>query len=416
MNKGFVVVGLGFGDEGKGTIVDWLTRQFEYGSVTVVRHNGGSQAAHNVVVPASDSERFVHHTFSQFGSGSFAGGHTHLSRFMLVNPMALINEFNALRPAAMKIVKAQINLTIDPRARVVTPLHRSSNRLQELARGADRHGSCGQGIGETVRLSLEHPDEVLRVGDLNDRALTIERLELMRKRLLEDLRELPIADNEAEWEFLRMDRATVEYFAERYENFASRCRIETDAEVLKAADNVIFEGAQGILLDEDHGFAPHTTWSKTTSANAHELMDEIGFRGTCRTMGVTRSYMTRHGTGPFPSESPVLQLPEPHNETGVWQGQWRQGWLDLDLLKYAISCDPRIEEVAVTHLDTHTREGREDWFIQINGGLVNVGYNRKPSNNVSQSFAMLVAAQLGVPVTLGSWGPLHTGKHELDLR
>lgn len=128
-----------------------------------------------------------------------------------------------------------------------------------------------------------------------------------------------------------------------------------DAEALSAADHVIFEGAQGILLDQDYGQAPHTTWSTTTAANAHALIDEIGFTGPVESIGVLRSYMTRHGDGPFPTEEPMAPWPaELHNETAFWQGPFRRGWLDIPSLQYALTCQPTRSATDMARLRART--------------------------------------------------------------
>jgi adenylosuccinate synthase len=147
-----VVVDLGYGDAGKGTVVDWLCSRADAGPVhAVVRFNGGAQAAHNVVT--SDGR---HHTFAQFGSGSFIPGvRTHLSRFVLVDPLALAGE--AAHLASLGVRDALDRVTVDRDALLATPYHRAANRARELARGDRRHGSCGMGIGETASYALDHP-------------------------------------------------------------------------------------------------------------------------------------------------------------------------------------------------------------------------------------------------------------------
>ena len=121
--RAIIVIGLGFGDCGKGTIVDHLTRA--PGAHTVVRFNGGPQAGHNVVLPDGR-----HHTFSQFGSGTFVGGvQTLLSRFMLVEPYALLNEANHLVQSG--VPDPLDRLWIDKRCAVITPAHQAANRLRE---------------------------------------------------------------------------------------------------------------------------------------------------------------------------------------------------------------------------------------------------------------------------------------------
>jgi len=160
-----IVVDLGYGDAGKGTVVDWLCSPrgglARGGEAvrTVVRFNGGAQAGHNVVT--ADGRQ---HTFAQFGSGTFTSGvRTHLSRFMLVDPLALAAEAGHL--AALGVPDALARLTVDRDALLTTPYHRAANQVRELARGLDRHGSCGMGIGETARYALSYPDDAPRAGD-----------------------------------------------------------------------------------------------------------------------------------------------------------------------------------------------------------------------------------------------------------
>jgi adenylosuccinate synthase len=107
------------------------------------------------------------------------------------------------------------------------------------------------------------------------------------------------------------------------------------------------------LLDEWYGFHPYTTWSTTTFANATALLSEIDVRAGIRKIGVVRSYATRHGAGPFPSEDRrlLLQTTEPHNGEGLWQGAFRKGWLDLILLRYAQEVSGGADEIALTHAD-----------------------------------------------------------------
>ena len=146
-----IVVDLGYGDAGKGTVADWLCSPASGRQIsTVIRFNGGAQAAHNVVT--ADGR---HHTFAQFGSGSFTPGvRTHLSRFVLVDPLALAAE--AAHLAAAGVGDALDRLTIDRDALLTTPYHRAANRAREIARGPGRHCSCGMGIGETARYVSLH--------------------------------------------------------------------------------------------------------------------------------------------------------------------------------------------------------------------------------------------------------------------
>ncbi|MGI5168539.1 adenylosuccinate synthetase [Spirillospora sp. CA-253888] len=348
-----IVVDLGFGDAGKGATVDRLcargpepvradpsgTGRFH----TVVRFNGGAQAAHNVV---ADDGR--HHTFAQFGSGTFTPGvRTHLSRFMLVDPLALAAEAAHLR--AVGVPDALERLTVDEDALLTTPYHRAANRARETARGADRHGSCGMGVGETAAYALEHGD-ALRAGD----CLSPARL----RRGLERLRDWYLAGFPG-----GEPVPSAADCAEAFGAFAERVRIVPGEHLhaLLRAGSAVFEGAQGVLLDEWHGFHPYTTWSTTTFANAETLLSEAG-EGAVR-LGVLRAYATRHGPGPFVTEDPVLTagLPDPHNGTGRWQGVFRVGHPDAVALGYALEAAGGVDALAVTHLDV--AEARDDLLV-----------------------------------------------------
>ena len=154
--RAFIVTGLGFGDCGKGTVTDALTRRFD--ARLVVRFNGGAQAGHNVVLPDGR-----HHTFAQFGAGTFVEGvRTHLASHVVVHPTALAVEADYL--ARGGVPDALSRLTADPRCLVTTPFHQAAGRLRERLSG---HGTCGVGVGETMRDALAHADDAIRLGALH---------------------------------------------------------------------------------------------------------------------------------------------------------------------------------------------------------------------------------------------------------
>lgn len=324
----WVVVGLGFGDEGKGATVDRLCEGHNVSAV--VRYNGGCQAAHNVV---KDDGR--HHTFAQFGSGTLAGVPTFLSRYMMVEPLSLVKEAEHLRELG---VDDPFNmLFVDNDCLLTTPYHWIANQHREAERGHARHGSCGRGIGDTASYALLRPGAAPRMRDFRNRT------ELGAK--LTELREFVAA------ELPGVELPAVREVLSRYAEVPEFWRTATGDLGLFAEDgDLVFEGAQGVLLDEWYGFHPHTTWSTTTTANAETLLNEIGIDDYSK-LGITRSYHTRHGAGPFPSESPRVDVVELHNDTGEWQGAWRVGDLDLLLLRYAAQATGGIDGLVVTHMD-----------------------------------------------------------------
>lgn len=350
--QAIVVADLGFGDAGKGTIIDFLSRSCS--ARTVVRYNGGPQAAHNVV--CADGR---HHTFAQFASGMFLPGtRTLLSRFMLINPLNMLKEARHLD--ALGIPDALQRVQLDRRALVITPFQRAINRLREIARADQRHGSCGEGIGECMADALVDENTALRVGDLADRATLFKKLRRAREAKERDYAELapllPRTEAVQQECLVFTDPAYLAACADVYHFFAQAVEIIDERgirELFEQEGTLLFEGAQGILLDENYGFAPYTTWSTTTFANAEELVRESDYTGQVIRLGVTRAYTTRHGAGPFPTEDPALAsaLPEPHNIWNDWQREFRVGHYDLVAARYAREVAGGLDYLAITHAD-----------------------------------------------------------------
>ncbi|MFC1404049.1 MULTISPECIES: adenylosuccinate synthetase [Streptacidiphilus] len=340
-----VVVDLGYGDAGKGAVVDRLCRSD--GVDTVVRFNGGAQAGHNVVT--RDGRQ---HTFAQFGSGTFVPGvRTHLSRFMLVDPLALAAEAAHLRTLGVRDAFAR--LTVDRRALLTTPYHAAANRHREAARGTARHGSCGLGVGETARYALAHPRSAPTAGDCAAPARLLTVLTRLRERLTDELGlGAPLGP-------------PPEDCATAFRAFAEQVALADENHLAAALRRgpVVLEGAQGVLLDEWHGFHPYTTWSTTTFGNAGTLLAEAGAApGSALRLGVLRTYTVRHGPGPLVTENPALgrALPEPHNGHGRWQGAFRRGDFDAVAHRYALAVCARsafgaVQALALTHLDAPAR-------------------------------------------------------------
>ncbi|MFE9242103.1 adenylosuccinate synthetase [Nocardiopsis sp. NPDC006938] len=363
-----IVVDLGFGDAGKGVTVDLLCAGGGYGAV--VRANGGAQAGHNVVTPDGR-----HHTFAQFGAGTLAPGGpvpTHLSRFVVVDPFALAAEAEHL--AGLGVADPFSLVTVDRRALVSTPWHAAANRARERARGRDRHGSCGMGVGETAAYALEYPDDAPTAGDCATPAVLRRKLDLLAERLEPVLTAPSGPDRPGGGEAAVSGAGAAERLpdpgvcVEAYRAFADRVELVDERYLprLLARTPVVFEGAQGVLLDEWHGFHPYTTWSTTTSVNPLALLAEAGMEGRARRLGVTRTFATRHGAGPLVTEDALLteRLADRHNRTGPWQGGFRVGHLDLVALRYALEATEGVDALVVTHADAPARLGRDPlWCV-----------------------------------------------------
>jgi adenylosuccinate synthase len=398
-----IVVDLGYGDAGKGAVVDWLCASRPVHAV--VRFNGGPQAAHTVVL--RDGRR---HAFAQFGAGTFRPGvRTHLSRFMVVDPLALATEADHL--AAMGVPDAFARLTVDGAALLATPYHRAANRARERARGPLRHGSCGMGVGETTAYHLAHPEEAPRVADCAAPMALRRKLTALRDRLAAELG--------------RLDAPPVDACVSTYAAFAARASIvdSTMAARLLRTGDVVFEGAQGVLLDEWHGFHPYTTWSTTTFANADKLLADAGMAGEATRLGVLRVVTTRHGPGPLVTEDPTLGLTDPHNPANAWQGPFRFGHFDAVAHRYALAVAGGVDGLALTHLDMADERLRichaYDWTDRLEAGppgdldrqealtrrLMTSTPCYQPPPDGPAGWVEAVEEQLDIPVALTSHGP-----------
>lgn len=356
MKKALIVVDLGFGDSGKGTIVDALVRRHSAGAV--VRFNGGAQAGHNVV----DAVSGQHHCFAQFGAGTFVPGcKTFLAYPFLVNPLAMFHEEQFLRNKG--VTNALNRMSVDSRCLVTTPYHRAMNRLREMARNQHTgkcHGSCGMGIGETVAYSMAARDQALTVNDLLYPEVATHKLETLRSVLHGCAGYLKLnPDNKIAAKELSTFEYPVAELMERYTAWTRQVEVLNPLDVtrfLNGHDTLVFEGAQGVLLDEDFGFQPHTTWSKTTALNANRVLDEAECRHSRTVIGVLRAYATRHGAGPFPLYDDVLtrELPDKYNPENPWQTRLLCGWWDFDMLRYSArvaKAQGGLDALALTCLD-----------------------------------------------------------------
>jgi adenylosuccinate synthase len=152
------------------------------------------------------------------------------------------------------------------------------------------------------------------------------------------------------------DESLLDDIADTYAYLAERARLVDEAFLrgkLREPGTVIFEGAQGVLLDAHYGFAPYTTWSNITFDNALALLDECAYAGEVTRLGVLRTTFTRHGAGPFVTEDATLApyVPEPHNANSAWQQGFRVGWFDAVAARYALDAAGGADALAITHVD-----------------------------------------------------------------
>lgn len=402
--KTVAVIGANFGDEGKGLITDFEVRRTN--ADMVVRFNGGAQAGHTVV----DGDK--RHVFGHLGSGTFAGASTYLSSDFIVNPLLLRQEVGKLD------MLTQPNVLANEHARVSTIYDMAINGLIEEARGSSRHGSCGMGINETVTRHQYGPRLTLR--DARDpsfdrvsffRAVEYHWIPFRLKQLGLDLDKLP---DSSLTELLKC-RDAKKHSSRLYDAARSIYQVyDTDTLTFQG---LVFEGAQGLALDEELGTFPHVTRSRTGVVGALQAMGEIMVRSAKVNMEltpvyVTRVYLTRHGAGPLEHENGVIcdrELTDLTNKPNPWQGAFRYAPLNLPQLNHFIKADyeraVRAHQqsampfklgrpnLAVTCLD---QVGEKVRMIALNGVEVEIP---------TESAAEYIAHALGVNLSHSSRGP-----------
>lgn len=429
MRNAILNVDLGFGDSGKGSFVDFQTRTNK--ATLNVRFNGGAQAAHNVHL--SDGR---HHTFSQFGSGSFSPGvQTYLSQHVLVNPISAILEAQDLTEKGIEYPLG--NLFVHEDALITTPYHGALNRIKERLRGRNRHGSCGKGIGETVLDSLERPDQCIRAKDLNLSLFHIKyRLDEARHYLHQ--KAVAALDKEnanlykSELEIFNL--SCFERIAWEFHTFSNQANIISKKEIKEFFNKhktVIFEPAQGVLIDQNFGFHPYTTWSDCTLRNAYSILSELEYGEKVKSYGILRTFATRHGAGPFVTEDKRLtkELSDPNNPANDWQQGFRCGHLDLVALQYALQANGPVDALALSHCDAvdfrswkmaeHYTKGEDYWKpklprfqaeqIKLTKDLMKVRPIYLSVCDESEMF-LEIENSLNTDIELTSYGKLETDK------
>lgn len=318
MSKIHIVLGCLFGDEGKGSFVNYLCSQAK--NPLVVRFSGGHQVGHTVVI--GDKR----HVFSNFGSGTLQGVPTYWSEHCTVSPMGILKEGEALRDLGI-----EPKLILNANAMVTTPFdilqnHRLDNK--------NKHGSVGVGFGTTIQRNEDYYHLYIR--DLLYPEIRKEKLRL-------------IINNYYKLNFNPFDAYQNKTTRKLYVDFLKACddlisKYNIVDDFTGLLDNeLIFEGSQGIMLDTNYGFFPHVTRSNTVSKNAIELTETYRLPiSSATTYYVTRAYQTRHGNGHMTNEGlDTNYINDNPKETNVmgFQGEFRKSVLDLDILKYAVSCD-----------------------------------------------------------------------------
>jgi adenylosuccinate synthase len=334
-----VIVGTQWGDEGKGRIVDMLSAD----AAIVARYNGGDNAGHTVTVGTQTFKLhlipsgIVHpHTLGVLGSG------------MVINPLALLDEMVSLQQLGVEINPGR--LFISPGAHLITPAHRLMDKAQEEARGKDAIGTTMRGIGPAYIDKVARRG--LRTGDILDIDSFAEKVTVHFEDVSRTLKLLynrpPLVIKDMVEEYVSRTQALIPYIRE----ITILIR-----DSLAKGETILAEGAQGVLLDLDHGTYPFVTSSSTSAHGVFSGLG-IGVKSVSKVIGVTKAFQTRVGSGPFPTELSGSQAERlrgtgtnPWDEFGTTTGRPRRvGWLDGVLLRYATAING-MTELCVTKLD-----------------------------------------------------------------
>ena len=334
-----IVIGTQWGDEGKGRIVDLLAAQANF----VARFNGGDNAGHTVTVGTKTFKLHlipsgvIHpHTIGVMGNG------------MVFNPATFLNEIDMLQNAGVEVSPKRLQISYA--AHLITPGHRALDHAQEVARGQEQIGTTGRGIGPAYTAKVARNG--LRMEDMLDTVSFVGKIqhhiEEVNASLVNTYHAEALDTNAIAREYLKYANHILPYIGDTG---------QLVWQGLQDGQRVLAEGAQGTLLDLDHGTYPFVTSSTATAAGAFTGLG-LGIVPTDRVIGVTKSFQTRVGAGPFPTE--VLGKTaerlrgtgqNPWDEFGTTTGRPRRvGWLDGVLLRYALRVNG-LTQLVMTKLD-----------------------------------------------------------------
>jgi adenylosuccinate synthase len=331
--KSVVVVGAQWGDEGKGKVVDYLAGSFDY----IARVAGGHNAGHTVII---GKEKYV---LQLIPCGILRPKqHAVIGTGVVIDPAALVNEIEMLAKVGIDV---QGRLHISNRAHLIFPYHRELDKAAETARGANKIGTTSRGIGPAYEDKMARRG--LRTCDLLDPALFREKA----ARVVAEKNRLAKGAYGADIDFSHEVDETLQFGEKIRPYICDTAELVNHA--LDEGKSILFEGAQGTMLDIDHGTYPYVTSSSATSGGA-TMGTGVPPTRIKHVLGISKAYTTRVGGGPFPTEMPDLdaqEVRERGKEFGAVTGRPRRcGWLDLALLRYAKMING-IDSLVVTKLD-----------------------------------------------------------------
>jgi adenylosuccinate synthase len=410
-----VLLGLQWGDEGKGKIVDYLATKYDI----IARFQGGPNAGHTLIL--KDGKKFVLHTIP---SGIFIESTVNLvGAGVVIDPVTFKKEMNELRETGLE---PGDRLLISRKAHLILPTHKMLDAASEAAKGKEKIGSTLKGIGPAYMDKTGRNG--LRVGDIESPDFR-KKYESLRKKHMELLAMYEAGSypelDETEWldaveELKKLTLVDGEYYIN---------------EALADGKRVLAEGAQGSMLDVDHGTYPFVTSSNTITAG---VCTGLGVAPTSigEVIGISKAYCTRVGSGPFPTElfdDDGQKLRDIGHEYGATTGRPRRcGWIDLLALRYTIMLNG-VTQLALTKVDVLddcerikactaynvngevtgqmpfdiTADGMEPVYEELDGWLSHVesGVGREGLPLKLQDYILYLEKKLGVSITMISAGP-----------
>lgn len=361
-----VVVGSQWGDEGKGKIVDWLSERAD----VVVRFQGGHNAGHTLVIDG------VTYKLSMLPSGIVRKGKLSIiGNGVVIDPWALMNEIDKIRELGVEV--SPENLKIAENAVLILPLHQNLDLAREKAAGKGKIGTTGRGIGPAYEDKTAR--RAIRVGDLADLDVLSDKIETLlfhHNALLRGLEMPEIDRTELQDKLAEMAPKLLPYTATVWQDLDNMRR---------KGQRILFEGAQGTMLDIDHGTYPYVTSSNTVAGQA-AIGSGQGPGAIDFVLGITKAYTTRVGSGPFPTEledETGQQLGERGREFGTVTGRARRcGWFDAVLVRQAVKVNG-ITGIALTKLDV--LDGQPELKVCVGYDIDGEKYDHLPASTVRQS-------------------------------
>ena len=361
-----VVIGAQWGDEGKGKIVDWLSQRAD----VVVRFQGGHNAGHTLVIGG------VTYKLSLLPSGVVRPGKLSIiGNGVVLDPWALLQEIEGLRGQGVHV--GPDNVRIAENVALILPLHRTLDRAREIALGKARIGTTGRGIGPAYEDKVAR--RAIRLGDLADQAVIGDKLDtllahhnaVLRGLGMPEIASAPVLDE------LKAVAPKVLPYADTV--------WKTLDEARRSGKRILFEGAQGTMLDIDHGTYPFVTSSNTHAGQA-AAGSGLGPGALSYVLGITKAYTTRVGSGPFPTELTCETgrlLGERGREFGTVTGRARRcGWFDAVLVRQAVKING-INGIALTKLDV--LDGFPEVRVCVRYRLDGAPLDHLPASTVRQS-------------------------------